>query len=57
MEVLPALSREANDHIGRKRHLRDGLADPCNEVQVVVARVPATHGGEDAGGPGLHREM
>ena len=57
-EIRLGLAREADDEVGgeaRGRAARRAAARSMREI--VVARVPAVHGGEDAVRARLHRQM
>ncbi len=56
-EVLLGLSWEADDDVGRERHVGDVLADQRDAVEVALAVVGAAHRPEDARGAGLQRQV
>ena len=51
------LAREPDDHIGREREVRDGLAQSRDQIQVVLARVAPLHRRQDARRTRLHRKV
>ena len=57
IEVLGGLAREADDHVGRHREIGHGRARAIDEVEVLVARVAASHRPQHAIRAGLHRQM
>ena len=57
MEVIVGLAGEADDDVGRERHVRHVLADLGDAVQVPLAVVGPPHGLEDAARPRLERQV
>ncbi len=56
-EVVLALAREADDHVGRERQAGHRLAQALRERDEALLRVGAAHRPEDAGGARLQRQM
>ena len=56
-EIGLALAGEADDEVAGQRDIGPRGADALDQSQIVGGGVAAVHGGEDAVGAGLHRQM